>query len=67
MKKTLLAVALTAAFASGTMAADTGACYAINDPDARTYCLARAHREPATCYAIQRADTRAACLAEVRK
>lgn len=48
-------------------AADTGACYSIQDSDARTYCLARAHREPGQCYSIKRADTRAQCLAEVRK
>jgi hypothetical protein len=48
-------------------AADAGACYAIADQDQRTYCLAKAHGEPATCYAIQRADLRAQCRAEVRK
>lgn len=48
-------------------AADSGACYSIQDSDARTYCLARAHREPGQCYSIRRADTRAQCLAEVRK
>lgn len=48
-------------------AADASACYNISDADARSYCLARAHREPGTCYTIQRADLRAQCLAEVRK
>ncbi len=48
-------------------AADSGACYSIQDSDARTCCLARAHREPGQCYSIKRADTRAQCLAEVRK
>ena len=51
-----------AAFAS-----DAGTCYTIRDSDARTYCLARAHNQPAQCYSIQRADMRAQCLAEVRK
>lgn len=48
-------------------AADAGACYAITDSDARTYCLARAHREVGTCYAIKDAGLRSQCLAEVRK
>lgn len=48
-------------------AAETGACYNIADSDARTYCLARAHREPSMCYSIKAAETRALCLAEVRK
>jgi len=48
-------------------ATDAGACYSIQDSDARTYCLARAHREPAQCYSIQRADLRAQCRAEVSK
>lgn len=48
-------------------AADSGACYTISDADARTYCLARAHREPAKCYSIQGADMRSMCLAEVRR
>lgn len=48
-------------------AADAGTCYTIQDSDARTYCLARAHSQPAQCYSIQRADVRAQCLAEVRK
>ena len=62
------ALILAAAILSGAAhAADAGACYTISDADARTYCLARAHREPATCYAILRPDMRAMCLAEVRK
>lgn len=52
---------------TAVMAADSGACYSIQDSDARAYCLARAHREPAQCYSIQRADLRAQCLAEVRQ
>lgn len=48
-------------------AAETGACYNIADSDARTYCLARAHREPSMCYSIKSADMRSMCLAEVRK
>jgi len=31
------------------MAADASACYNIADADARTYCLARAHRQPGQC------------------
>ena len=49
------------------MAADASACYNITDADARTYCLARAHREPGQCYSIRAADLRAMCLAEVRR
>lgn len=48
-------------------AADAGTCYTISDSDARTYCLARAHKEPAQCYSIKQADMRAQCMAEVRK
>ena len=48
-------------------ASDAGACYGIADADARTYCLAKAHKEPGGCYSIQRSDMRAQCLAEVRK
>lgn len=48
-------------------AADSSACYSIGDADARTYCLARIHKEPSLCYAIQKPDARALCLAETRK
>lgn len=48
------------------MAADSGACYAIQDADARSYCLARARRDVSACYTIQRADLRSQCLSEVR-
>lgn len=47
--------------------ADASACYNIADADARTYCLARAHRQPGQCYSIQNAAMRSMCLAEVRK
>lgn len=63
------AIGLIASFvtAGAASAADAGSCYAISDPDARTWCLAKAHREPSSCYAIQRADIRTQCLAETRK
>lgn len=48
-------------------ATDAGACYAVQDADARTYCLSKAHHDPARCYAIQNAGLRSQCLAEVRK
>jgi hypothetical protein len=48
-------------------AARVNACYNVQDADARTMCLARAHREPGQCYSIQRADLRAQCLAEVQR
>ena len=70
MKYTVLflayAVALVVTPASA-YAADAGTCYTISDSDARTYCLARAHKEPAQCYSIKQADMRAQCMAEVRK
>lgn len=47
-------------------AADTSACYSIQDADARSYCLARARRDVSACYTIQRADLRSQCLSEVR-
>jgi hypothetical protein len=50
--------------AGAALAANAGSCYAISDPDSRTWCLAKAHREPSSCYAIQRANIRAQCLAE---
>ena len=49
------------------MAADASACYNIADADARTYCLARAHRQPGQCYSIQNPAMRSMCLSEVRK
>jgi hypothetical protein len=58
---------LILAFAATGAGANTSACYNIQDADARTMCLARAHREPSQCYSIQRADLRQQCLAEVRK
>lgn len=69
--KTIAALLLV--FAAGTCHAATGsiantsACYNVADSDARTMCLARAHREPGQCYSIQRADLRAQCLAEARQ
>ena len=49
------------------MAADASACYNITDADARTYCLARAHRQPGQCSSIQNPAMRSMCLSEVRK
>lgn len=60
-------VAVTIFLAERASAADSGACYNVNDPDARAYCLAKARQEPSVCYSIQRADLRSLCLAEVRK
>lgn len=48
-------------------ASDSGACYNIQDADARAYCLARAKREPSLCYNVQQADLRSMCLAEVKR
>lgn len=49
----------------GVYASVSGACYSIQDADARSYCIARAKKEPAHCYSIQNADMRSMCLAEV--
>ena len=59
------AITLTPQFSLA--AAATGACYNIADSDARTYCLARAHRQPGQCYSIQNPAMRSMCLSEVRK
>lgn len=48
-------------------AADSSACYNVNDPDARAYCIAKSRNEPAACYSIKRAELRSMCLAEVRR
>jgi len=45
----------------------SGACYNIADGDARSYCLARVHRERSQCYNIRQPDMRAWCLSEVSK
>lgn len=61
---TALLVAPHSAVAGGSAA---GACYNVQDADARASCLARAHREPSRCYNVQRADLRALCLSEARR
>lgn len=63
----VLAFLLILPLAGRAVAEDASTCYTISDADARTYCLARAHKDPARCYAVQRADLRAQCLAEVRR
>ncbi len=70
MRYTVLLLAYLAALAvtpGAAVASDTGACYNIADADARTYCIARARKEPAQCYSIQSSAMRSMCLAEVRK
>lgn len=49
------------------IAADANACYNIAAADARTYCLARVHRQPGQCNSIQNSAMRSMFLAEVRK
>ena len=44
----------------------SSACYTIGNSDARSYCLARAHRDVSYCYSVRDATLRAMCLAEVR-
>lgn len=62
-----LVVAPHSAIAGQDRAAQASACYNIQDADARTFCLARAHRDVGRCYSVQRADLRAMCLAEARQ
>lgn len=66
MRQSLLAVALLFTGCAPALAENAGSCYAINNADARTYCLAKARNEPGQCYAIQSSSLRAQCLAEVR-
>jgi len=63
----LFALAVTLFGPVVAFAADAGACYNISDGDARSYCLARAHKQPDICYNIQRSDMRSQCLAEVSR
>lgn len=65
MKTILFLLALLSA--SPAFSTDAGSCYAIGSPDARAYCLAKAHKDPGRCYAIQDSATRSQCLAEVRR
>lgn len=58
---------LGSAIAHADSTSDAGTCYTISDPDARTYCRAKARHDSSTCYAIQRQDLRAMCLSETRK
>jgi hypothetical protein len=46
-------------------ASDAGKCYAINDMDAKNFCLAKARKERSMCYTIQSSALRSQCLAEV--
>lgn len=51
----------------GAAVADSASCYTIDNPDARSYCLARANQDSGACYAIRLDDLRAMCLAEIRR
>lgn len=48
-------------------AADSSACYSIQDADSRNYCIAKARGQSSACYSIQDSSLRSMCLAEVRK
>jgi len=63
----LLMLAWMLLYGAGAWAADPGACYSIQDADARAWCLAKAHGDPAWCYSIQSAELRSMCLAQVRR
>jgi len=53
--------------AQADTATQASACYGIADPNARTVCLARAHRDPGRCYGVTDQALRQQCLAEVRR
>lgn len=63
----MLAALLACLAADYARGENASACYNIADSDARTFCLARAHKEPGQCYSIKRPDLRSQCLAEVRR
>lgn len=67
MKRIILAALVAFAGCTPAIATDAGSCYAINDADARAYCLAKARRDSGTCYTIQSSAMRSQCLAEVRR
>ncbi len=67
MRYAILALLTAAAPAFADSTAAAGACYSITDADARTVCLAKAHKDPARCYAVQSPEKRAQCLAETKK
>lgn len=54
----------THAFADNTAAAST--CYVVTDPNARSACLARAHKNSGMCYSVTDASLRAECLSRGR-
>lgn len=58
---------LGSAIAHADPTSAAGACYSINDPDARNYCRAKVRKDSSICYAIQRQDTRSMCLADTSK
>lgn len=61
------AMAMIASTDAPMALANSSACYNVQDSDARSFCLARTHREPSQCYNIKRPDLRAQCLAEVTR
>lgn len=65
-KRILLAVLAMLYIVAPARAADASACYSIANMDARSFCIAKARKEPGMCYSIQRADLRAQCLSETR-
>lgn len=58
-------VILTLLAAQSAVAADASQCYAINDMDAKNFCLAKARNDRSMCYTIQSSALRSQCLAEV--
>lgn len=66
--KVIILTALTLPLISATSyTSGAGACYNIQDADARAYCIAKARGDRSPCYNIQKPDLRSLCLAEVSK
>lgn len=59
------AIVLMILISQPVTASDSSKCYAINDMDAKNFCLAKARNDRSMCYTIQGSALRSQCLAEV--
>lgn len=59
-------ICLIFALGIGGAMAGTSDCYAIEDADKRSYCLAQVKRDSGSCYRIKDGDNRNKCLAEIK-
>lgn len=50
---------------SASALANPSACYSIQNPDRKNYCLAIAKNQNSYCYSIRESDTKNFCLAQV--